>query len=427
MRVKALIGMSLVSILLSCGSEIQTSQNNQAEIDKLKQELAEAKQQRDPIRIGEIQFQMNFQEELQKAGNDATEQGRIKRKYEILDIVLRDEIKEFEAQDGAIFYSTHWLPGVVYHPLALKEVEKVFKDFGPLYISETVDKDQKPEFDKVESKQRPWAGFWYPFTDQSLYKGHNSPLAKFDAVMKKKGKHSHVASGEAKRFEAQKFDGWEGHCPGRAIAASLIPEPKAPLIIEGVEFSIADQKGLHTFSHIQYPHTVYGVVYRGDAETDGTYQDIAPEALHQLVIKTVGEEGRPLVIDHVAGTPVWNEPLYSYRWKIEKDPKYDFAYTVSARALLVKERSGQETNVLTGSEDIMAPSYNYTLYVDKTDTKDGKFRVIAGRWTGRSVKDHPDTVSYLAKEGKPKSNSDAFNKNISLYQSLFINLSSSIQ
>jgi len=425
MRVKALIGMSLVSLLVSCGGGVEVRervpQSTQNEIDKLKFELEEAKKNKDPVRFAEAQFQMNFHQELEKAGDDATEQGRVKRKYEILEIVLRDEIKDFESQPGHLI-NTAWLPGVVYHPLAIKEIERVYKDFGPLYVNETT------EFQKVESKNRPWAGFWYPFNDQSLYKGHNSPLAKFDAVMKKKGISSHVASGERKRFEAQKFDGWEGHCPGRAIAASLVPEPTKSVVIEGIEFPIKDQKGLATFAHIQYPHTVYGVVYRGDAESDGTYQDIAPEAFHHLVMKTLGEEKRPLVIDHVAGTPVWDEPLYSYRFKIEKDPKYDFAFKViSARALLVKERSGQETDVLTGSEDLMAPQYNYTFYVDKLDMKDGKFRVIASRWDGRSIKDHPDTVSYLAKDAKPKSNSDAFNKNMSFYQSQFINLSSTVQ
>lgn len=429
MRVRALIGMSLIGLLVSCGNEFQDRDlhNHNAEIERLKLELKEARDRKDPIRAGELQFQMNLEEELRTAGTDASEQGRIKRKYALLEIVLKDEIKEFQEQNE-LLYNPYWLPGIVYHPLALKQVDKVFKDFGPLYVGETLDEEGKPAFRKVESERRPWAGFWYPFTDQSLYKGKNSPLAKFDAVMRKKGKSSHVASGQLKRFEAQKFEGWEGHCPGRAIAAALVPEPTANMTIEGIEFSIADQKGLHTFSHLQYPHSVYGIVYRGDADTDGTYQDLAPEAVHQLVTKVLGEEKRALVIDHIAGTPVWMEPLYSYRWKIEKHPQYDFAYKVSSRALLVKERSGKETDTLTGSEDIMAPAYEYTLYVDKQDCKDGVgCRVLAGRWEGRSRKDHPDTVSYLHKAGAPKSNNTSFDKNISFYQSLFINLSSPIQ
>ncbi len=475
MRIKTLLGFSLLSVFLfSCGSSNDlTLPTLNTEIHQLEKKLKSAKQSKDYISAAELQFELNYKTELENAKSDPDEEQRIHRKYEILSIVLKDEIQVYEENQELHpiqnLAPSQEMPSILngigmetanqvydapsftsaYHPLALEEVKKVFKDFGPLYINETFDEKGRPGQVKVTALTRPWAGYWYPFTDKSLYTSkietvddpkhpgrkiqvvkELSPLGKLDLVYKKKNIISNLVEEEVKRFEGFHPDGWEGLCGGRAYASVIVPEPTAPIVVEGVRFSIADQKALHTFAHLSYSNTVYGVVYRGTAETDGTYQDIKPEAFHQLVMAVVGKEQRAFVIDDTAGPPVWNKPLYSYQWKIEKDPKYDFAFNVKARAFLVKERSKEETDILTGApgtDDIMAPTYTYRLYVDKKDVKDGKYRVIAGQWTGESFRDHPDTVSYLHKNGEPKSHSEIFNKNISLYKSIFTNFSSLVR
>ena len=92
------------------------------------------------------------------------------------------------------------------------------------------------------------------------------------------------------------------------MAAIRTPEPNKTKVIKGIEFSIADQKALLTFSHLKTNKDVFGIPYKGNADTDGTYQDIRPEAFHQIILTAVGKEGKAVIIDDVAGVQVWNKP-----------------------------------------------------------------------------------------------------------------------
>ena len=182
-------------------------------------------------------------------------------------------------------------------------------------------------------------------------------------------------------------------------------------VLEGIEFTIADQKALLTFSHLKANKKVFGIPYKGNAKTDGTYQDIRPEAFHQLVVTALGKEKKAIVIDDVAGVQVWNKPLYRFRWKIEKDPNFDFAFLVRAWPLLIKERN-RETDEPTSKNDVLAPNYQYRLYVDKNIQKNGKYKVIAGQWVGESFRNHPDTVTYPSEGEELGSHNPEFNKHI---------------
>lgn len=439
MKIKTLFGVSLVSLLLmSCGGDNLSLSHKP--IDQNSNNLRKARHDKDHVNAARLQFEINRQQELKEAGDNIFERERIARKYELLGIVLDDEITDFranlklpeaerhpqfrgvkwesdsdEAYDGPDFTS-------VYHPLVKMEVQRVYKEFGPLYVNETKDDKGRPGFHSREAP-RPWAGYWYQFSQiHTLFKGENAPLVKYQAVLAKKGIKARIVEQEIERFDGFLPDHWEGLCFARAAAAIMVPEPTAPLTIEGIRFGIGDQKALHTFAHLMYPHTQYGITFRGTSKTDGTYQDLKPEAVHHLLDNFL-KEGRAPIVDDTAGPQVWNKPLFKFRWKIDQDPKYDFAFTVKAYASYLKERQ-EETDVLTGLEDdILTRTYTYRLYVDKKD----KNRVIASQWTGRSFDDHPDTVTYLHKTGEPGSHNEEFNKNISRYKSLFMNLSSQVR
>lgn len=429
----------LVFSIVSCSPDglnpkgmFEKNKRDQALTDEFKE---------DPVRVARQQFDVNYAQELSTA-RDSVDIHTIERKYDILGMVLEDEILEFdEDQKRPPEQRTYQTIGVetgtevykgpnfasVYHPLVLREVLRVFKDFGPLYVNVTHDEKGRPGFTRVATSKNSWSGYWYPFGDKSLYTGADAPLAKWDALMKKRGIPSDVVAKEVEKFEGFRPDHWEGLCGARALASIAVPEPTKERVIDGIRFSIADQKALYTFSHLQFPHTVYGISFRGTADTDGTYQDIKPEAFQQIVEQVLGKEKRSLVIDDTAGVQVWNKSLDAYRWKVEKDPKYEFAFLVKAFASLVKERSRGETDILTSDDDIITPSYTYRLYVDQKDMKDGKYRVIAGQWIGNSFYTHPDTVGYVHKSGDPLSHNDAFNKNISHFKSIFMNFSSSVR
>ena len=75
------------------------------------------------------------------------------------------------------------------------------------------------------------------------------------------------------------------------MAAIRTPEPNKTKVIKGIEFSIADQKAL-TFSHLIVNKDVFVYHTKVAADTDGTYQDIRPEAFHQIILTAVGKEER---------------------------------------------------------------------------------------------------------------------------------------
>ena len=308
----------------------------------------------------------------------------------------------------------------IYHPLSLKSVKKVFHDFGDLYVNET--KGQNNDYlYEVLNVERPWSGYWYPFTDRSLYEGDSAPLVKLDRALQNLGFDSDIATEQERRFAGFRPDSWEGFCDGWAFAAILVPEPTASKVIGGVEFSIADLKAISTFAHINYPSTMYGIKYLGNSQTDGAYQDLRPEGFHKVVAHVLGKEKHGLVIDDTPGVQVWNKPLYSYRWQIVQDPERDYAFLVTAYAWLVKER-WRPDDIMTTIRDVVAPVYTYRLYVDKEiKNSKGEYKVIAGEWIGASEENHPGNARVAKKDSDIFSDNKEFYKHRNTIKSLFLN------
>ena len=352
---------------------------------------------------------------------------RINRKYTILRKVFKWEKKKhlsesqksigFHAQDD--FDEPYPYPfASVYHPRVAAEVKKSFDDFGPLYINSTVDASGQVKAQEVKVKM-PWSGYWYPFRDGALYNNKKAPLVIYDKLMRNLGYESEVAKKEWKTYGTYAADGWEGLCLPWALASVLTDEPTQAIELMGISFSVPAQKALLTFSHSMYPFKQYGITYRGDADTDGTYQDLKPEAFHRIVTKVLRDEKRALIVDDTAGPEVWNKPLYKYRWIVKPDPNLDDAFLVKSFPGLVHQRN-EESASATTAEDTISPIYHYRLYVDKNDVKDGSYRVIAGQWIKDSRKYHPGNIKYPENRGAIKSHNSAFNENISIYKKLFL-------
>lgn len=381
----------------------------------------------------EQQLIMNYCYEMKRDNESPNQEKRtqIQRKYELLrEIFLKEKVEKnnkfFPELDKSFQYEQKDVPyrapdyNSVYHPKVLEQVLRVFNDFGDLYINETKDLDGKISSKEVQVK-RPWAGYWFPFSsaEEDLYLDETKPLGKFEAVLKKMGHDPNIRSFEKNRYKGYHPDSWEGLCDAWSLSSILTPEPSCPREIAGVYFSISDLKSLLTFSHLKYPKRRYGISYRGDAETDGTYQDIKPEAFHRIITQVLGKEKRPVVVDYMAGIQVWNKPLYRYRWKISKDPEVPNAFLVNSYPWLVKERN-QQGESLTTNADSIAPIYKYRLYVDKKTKHKGKYKVIAGQWLGDSFFNHPDSVAYAEPQGQLGSHNPEFNKYLDIYKELFI-------
>jgi len=451
---KLIISSSLVFLGLGCGSERQnhTAQSSQASvfeqsnetytssyIEKRISELnAEAdihKQNNNIPQSARVRLELNFFDDVKKIVEGDSENpdenlNSAKRKYKILSTVLSDKTKDWNEEQapsfipkGAKAATVNGKPApefpLAYHPLVKTEVERIFKDFGPLYINLTLDDKGNPKSEQVKV-DIPWSGYWYPFSDRVLYADGTSALVKYDMLMKKKGRQSAVAKMEEDRNKNYNPYGWEGMCDAWSIAAVMSKEPQQAKTIAGINFTVADQKALLTFAHHKFTKVTYGIQYRGDVQTDGTYQDMMPEAFHKIVTHVIENEKRALVVDDDAGVEVWNKPLYRYLWSVKADPTYDFAFVIKASPWYVRHRS-KETEELTSSKDILAPTYTYRLFVDKADVKDGKYRVIAGEWTDRSYETHPDTVTYPVPQGSLGSHNAEFEKNIDAFKTLFMN------
>ncbi len=391
---------------------------------------------RSVIESVEQQMAQNFKDEFAEAITKEEQQGVV-RKYAILGDV-------FAAQRESLWESPqHGLGGLrekteaaapalapaadsdiaarltaSYHPKALGAVKKVFADFGDLYVNLTKDVQGEVSYQDFRV-DRPWSGYWYPFYDRSLYEGDSSPLRKFDRVLAALGfVDSNIALSEQAKYSGFHPDSWEGFCDGWSISSMLLKEPSDVLTVAEVKFSIADQKALAVFAHIGYPYTTYGLKYTGDAASDGTFQDIYPEAFHRLVTKVLGEEKIPLIIDETPGVQVWNKPIYRYRWKIEQDLQKDYAFVVTAYPWLVKER-WQANDIPTSMNDVIAPLYRYRLFVDKKIQRDGLYKVVAGEWIEDSFENHPGSVKYVKIGQQPRSANEIFNKYIEVYKKYF--------
>lgn len=374
-------------------------------------------------RAAMLSMRLNYLDEITEAKTDP-ERVAIETKYQNLSIVLQDEIDGYkQGKTGPQFNS-------VYHPLEKDTVKNVFADFGDLYVKANAINqcNNRPVWEDI-NVEGPWAGYWYPFRDTALYRSTSGdqvpPLVKLDSVLTKAGKlapGASIAAAEEKRFNGAVTDGWEGLCDAWSMASVMMPEPKGPLTVKKVEFSVSDLKALYTYVHLTYPKKTYGVVYRGDYETDGTFQDVRPEAFHRIVTKVLGEEHRAVFADHDPGILVWNKPLVGMRYKIEQHPKYDFAFNVTAYMRYIKHRS-LETDILTGATgttDYYAPTYKYVLYVDKKIVKNGAYKVVAGQWVGGSEREHPDTIKVPMLNGKIGSHNAVLNEHLGWFKENFI-------
>lgn len=301
------------------------------------------------------------------------------------------------------------IAGLVYHPLEIEAVSRVFRDYGDLYVKPTgKTASGAPAFEEV-TLDMPWAGYWYPLAGTELFGDDQSPLAKLDRVMAGLGRPIAAADKEREYREFAAEDSWEGRCFAWATAAITSSEPRAAREVEGVQFSIQDQKALLVKVHELYPTKVYGIRYDGDVETDGTLQDIRPEAFHRLALAVLGGKRRPFIIDDDPGIEVWSKPVYRLRWSIQPDPDRADAYLVDALPFMIGHRTA-ETDEATNIRDRTAPAYRYRLFVDPGQMVDGAAKVIAGEWLGDSRKGHPDSIAVADPDGPIGSSNTEINQ-----------------
>lgn len=231
-------------------------------------------------------------------------------------------------------------------------------------------------------KPHPWSGWWWPWRGSPLAK----VLTRYDAfVQKRTGRNPGAAAWERKHHRGG--EDWAGHCNGWSAAAALEPEPRAPRTVDGMEFTVADQKGLLTEQYMDCYHTFYGTRSYG-AKAD---PDILPHHFHRLLLEYVKERQVPIVLDTDGGSPVWNFPVYAF----------ETTWTTDARRGL----AAVTTKVYLANDDVKADfvgtagfvkTYRYTLELNAAG------EVTGGTWDkGFGGKKHPDFVWVPTADAPP--------------------------
>ncbi|MDQ3233218.1 MAG: hypothetical protein M3Q07_15480 [Pseudobdellovibrionaceae bacterium] len=291
---------------------------------------------------------------------------------------------------------TDTLSAVTYQKDELAAVREVFEALGELTIDPAVvsevanDKSKTVTFNAQESGT-PWAAYWYPKRNKSMYEAEGSPLRKLDTWLNAQDKKSKIVEWELDNFDIAAAE-WEGLCDAWAMASVMTLEPKKDVTVDGVTFTPSDLKALTIKYYEGYKPKVYGRRYQGLAATDGLIQDLRPEAFHRLMEEYIGKNKKPIIIDEDPGPEIWSKPVFRVAVNIMKDPSKPQALLVKAYPWMTRQRADVDNSPTSLANDLAAPTYEYRLYYDATPTADGKLKIIAGEWINGSLNFHPDMV-----------------------------------
>ena len=151
----------------------------------------------------------------------------------------------------------------------------------------------------------PWAGSWWPY----LSGGTSDADLKYESAHGASGAVSWELSHHGPSIPG--VQDWWGHCNGWAAAATLYPEPRAPLNVGGVKFTIGDQKALLSEVAMEVNADFFGQRNDSNDPNDPTFQDVFPDQFF-LVASNILGKGHQLIIDRYTGSQVWNQPLAGF-------------------------------------------------------------------------------------------------------------------
>jgi hypothetical protein len=283
--------------------------------------------------------------------------------------------------------------------------------YGPLYVHE-MDANSDESF--VVADTHPWAGYWYPLRDGILVKPTKSndgtpTLEKYDRYSKAIfGKASTAVREEIKSgLYNDRADSWEGRCHAWAMAAVLEAEPVLPpsgVKVPGsdVTFYTRDVKALMIKAYERVDNDafrLYGQPFEYSEDQSQDYQDIYPDQFHRVLQAELFERKRPVVMDGEAGSEVWNYPVWQALTVIKRDASDPHVMHVQTKVLATQSMGISPD--LAGSSpktDSWIP-LEYDLMGDPQ--ADGRLLVKYGKWTGESVKNHPDFVMSLPSRDVP--------------------------
>ena len=235
--------------------------------------------------------------------------------------------------------------------------------------------------------QRPWNAYWWPYNAGGLnhrwLSPHElSPIEKLDAV-------SGHAAHEASRWEAASHPSnvpWGGQCDGYATAAIMEPEPRFPVLDQGVCFASGDVKGL------------LGAIYMGDmsgqrvdvlgrdvVQDDRRADDLDPATFHLALTNVMGLHHRGLYLDVGKHGEIYNKVVASYVSRVRRRGR---RLWVTTTLQIVTYRLAPAIASTPGALHVAPKTLRYQLALD------GAGAIVPGRgaWLGHSVRNHPTAM-----------------------------------
>ncbi len=383
-----------------CQADLQTLCNDvQTQIDAKQEEIKKLAEAGDTVALYKAQLDLNELMEIrssyQRGDSDVT---AIKDRYASLRQLLTANSSDTTAM-GAITYPKE----------EIAAVREVFDALGeltidPAVIADTANDKSKTVTYNAQEAGTPWAAYWYPRRNKSMYEAGDAPLRKLDQWLNTQGKASKIVEWEENNFDIAAAE-WEGLCDAWAMASVMTPEPKKDLNIDGINFTPSDLKALTIKYFEGYKPKIYGRRYQGLAATDGLIQDLRPEAFHKLVEEYIGKQKKPIIIDEDPGPEIWSKPVFRMAVNVMKDPNKPQALIVKAFPWMTRQRASIDNSSTSLTSDLAAPTYEYRLYYDAKPGADGRLKIIAGEWIGASLNFHPDMVFLpLGKDNKDQYN-----------------------
>lgn len=225
--------------------------------------------------------------------------------------------------------------------------------------------------ESARSKKAVWSGYWWPMRRGEIV----VPLSKYD---QENGKKS--AEWEKKNNPSgPEIPQWFGYCHAWSASAVLEDEPTKVQKSGAQTLTVGDQKGLLAASHTDDDAEFVGVRFA----SGGDPSDIEPTKLWDALKRYIKEKGVPIVADIEPGEPVWNYPIYAY--KVNVTPQ---------------RNTGLGTMEIWFADDAVGKDFVGLKAVYKKYTfeckldQNGQPVIGSGKWTGNSVKDHPDFLWY---------------------------------
>jgi hypothetical protein len=166
----------------------------------------------------------------------------------------------------------------------------------------------------ADAEKYPWSGWWWPANHlvggPRLFDS-GGPLAKYDRYVEATGKPDPATLKWEQTELVYSGLQWAGHCNGWAAAALLEPEPTEPREINGVTFSVADQKGLLTSYHFA-DSALWAV---------GSFaKDATPAEVHESLLSWLGGQRKGIVFTfRIQGDEVWSYPAFKFEMVMGPD------------------------------------------------------------------------------------------------------------